>query len=64
MSLGDESFKFTCSEAESRGITLQQLIRAVIIPEWMEKRKTIDVSALARFERTVRIPIVREGLQP
>ncbi len=46
MSLGDENFKFTCSEAKSRGISVQQLIRAVIIPEWVAKRKPIDVSPL------------------
>jgi hypothetical protein len=46
MSLGDESFKFTCYEAKSRGISVQQLIRAVIIPEWMEKSRSIDVKPL------------------
>ena len=46
MSLGDESFKFTCSEAKNRGISVQQLIRAVIIPEWMEKSRSLDLKPL------------------
>jgi len=46
MSLGDDSFRFTVSEAKSRGISLQQLIRAVIIPEWIEKSRTIDVKTM------------------
>jgi len=36
MFLREDSFRLVQSEAESRGISIQQLIRAVIIPEWMK----------------------------
>lgn len=36
LSLRDENFKLLTSEAEERGITVQELIRAVIIPDWVK----------------------------
>jgi len=36
LSLRDENFKLLTTEAEDRGITLQELIRAVIIPDWVK----------------------------
>ncbi len=36
LSLRDENFKLLVSEAEDRGITVQELIRAVIIPDWVK----------------------------
>ena len=36
LSLRDENFKILISEAEERGITIQELIRAVIIPDWVK----------------------------
>jgi len=33
LSLRDENFKLLMTEAEERGITVQELIRAVIIPD-------------------------------
>ena len=37
LSLRDESFKLLVSEAEERGILIQELIRAVIIPDWVKQ---------------------------
>jgi hypothetical protein len=34
LSLRDENFKLLMTEAGDRGITVQELIRAVIIPDW------------------------------
>ncbi|HZD12854.1 MAG TPA: hypothetical protein VE177_04975 [Candidatus Binatus sp.] len=34
LSIGNESFALLSSEARDRGIKVQELIRAVIIPEW------------------------------
>jgi hypothetical protein len=42
LSLRDENFKLLTNEAQERGITVQELIRAVIIPDW------VKVSALAK----------------
>ncbi len=40
-SLGEENFKMLAAEAKARDITIQELIRAVIIPDWM--RHNLDV---------------------
>jgi len=42
LSLRDENFKLLITEAEDRGISVQELIRAVIIPDW------VKVNTLAR----------------
>lgn len=36
LSLRDENFQLLMSEATDRGITVQELIRAVIIPDWVK----------------------------
>jgi hypothetical protein len=36
LSLRDENFKLLIDEAGDRGISLQELIRAVIIPDWVK----------------------------
>ena len=35
-SLGDANYQMLKSEAKSRDITIQELLRAVIIPDWMK----------------------------
>ncbi len=35
-SLGDANFRLLIAEAKARDITIQELIRAVIIPDWMK----------------------------
>jgi predicted DNA-binding ribbon-helix-helix protein len=37
-SLDDEIYNKLQEIAKTRGITIQELIRAVIIPEWLNKR--------------------------
>lgn len=46
LSLRDESFKLLVSEAEDRGISIQELIRAVIIPDWV-KQNTVAKATVA-----------------
>ena len=36
LSLREENFKLLENEADVRGITVQELIRAVIIPDWVK----------------------------
>lgn len=36
LSLREENFKLLTNEAQVRGITVQELIRAVIIPDWVK----------------------------
>jgi hypothetical protein len=35
VSIRDESYRLLSFEARERGITIQELIRAVIVPEWV-----------------------------
>jgi hypothetical protein len=35
VSIGDENFRLLSLEARQRGITMQELIRAVIVPDWV-----------------------------
>jgi hypothetical protein len=37
MSIGDEAFKLLSSEADNRDVTVQQLLRAVVVPEWIRE---------------------------
>ena len=36
MSIGDEAFKHLEFEAKNRDVTVQQLLRAVIVPDWIK----------------------------
>jgi hypothetical protein len=36
LSLRDENYNLLTAEADDRGITVQELIRAVIIPDWVK----------------------------
>ena len=44
LSLRDENFKLLTTEAEDRGITVQELIRAVIIPDWVKLNPTAKIN--------------------
>ena len=37
MSIGDETFRLLGVEAKNRDVTVQQLLRAVIVPEWVKE---------------------------
>lgn len=43
-SLGEENYRLLAAEAKTRDITIQELIRAVIIPDWM--KHNVDMRAL------------------
>ena len=38
-SLGEENYKKLNIEAKKRDITTQELIRAIIVPEWLNKQE-------------------------
>jgi len=44
LSLRDENFKLLMSEAGDRGITVQELIRAVIIPDWVKLNPSAKIN--------------------
>ncbi len=43
LSVHEESFKTIAAEANDRGISVQELLRAVVVPDWV--RHNIDPSA-------------------
>ncbi len=45
LSLRDENFQLLATEAEERGITIQELIRAVIIPDWVKEASPVNTTA-------------------
>ena len=52
MSIGDEAFKVLGLEAKNRDVTVQQLLRAVIVPDWIKQniddRTSIGAGAIRR----------------
>jgi hypothetical protein len=42
LSVGDETFRVLATEARKRDVTVQQLLRAVIVPEWV--RENLEMS--------------------
>jgi len=45
VSIGDANFRLLSLEARDRGITLQELLRAVIVPDWVRS------SNISRIQR-------------
>ncbi len=45
LSLRDENFHLLTTEAEQRGISIQELIRAVIIPDWVKQTSFLKLSS-------------------
>ena len=42
MSIGDEAYKLLGLEARNRDVTVQQLLRAVIVPEWIKENMELQ----------------------
>ncbi|HYY92513.1 MAG TPA: hypothetical protein VE955_11045 [Candidatus Dormibacteraeota bacterium] len=45
MSIGDEAYKLLGLEARNRDVTVQQLLRAVIVPEWIKENMELQPNA-------------------
>lgn len=64
MNLREQSFLALVDEAKNRGISIQQLLRAVIIPEWMrvngrvtrQNASSANASPLSNPASGLRIP--------
>ena len=37
MSIGNEAFNLLATEAKNRDVTVQQLLRAVVVPDWIKE---------------------------
>ncbi len=44
MSIGDEAYKLLGLEAKNRDVTVQQLLRAVIVPNWIKQNMSDERS--------------------
>ena len=54
MSVGDETLQVLTTEAEKRNLRVQQLIRAVIVPEWVRANLATTGDEIDRREITSR----------
>lgn len=41
MSIGNEAFNLLSTEAKNRDVTVQQLLRAVIVPDWIKENMLV-----------------------
>ena len=48
LSVGDGTFKILASEAKRRDVTVQQLLRAVILPEWVGENLEVNPSSMSQ----------------
>jgi hypothetical protein len=67
LSVGDGTFKVLASEAKRRDVTVQQLLRAVIVPEWvrdnLESAPPSNATSLAP-SREIAPHLMRQTIYP
>lgn len=44
MSIGNEAFNVLAAEAKNRDVTIQQLLRAVVVPDWIKENLSAQAS--------------------
>ncbi|MBO0888247.1 hypothetical protein J2P12_04020 [Candidatus Bathyarchaeota archaeon] len=64
VSIHDQSFQLLSLEAKTRGITVQELIRAVIVPDWFRNsefgratRANSDLLIAPRLKSETEVPL-------
>jgi len=62
LSVGNGTFEILASEAKRRDVTVQQLLRAVIVPEWV--RENVEVSAPPMAPREIAPHLMRQSIYP
>ena len=62
LSVGDGTFTLLEAEAKRRDITVQQLLRAVIVPEWARENLEVDPSSMG--PRANPPPMPTRGIAP
>jgi hypothetical protein len=60
MSVGDETFRVLITEAERRNVRVQQLIRAVIVPEWV--RDNLAITGIQSDRRDIASQLTRPSV--
>jgi hypothetical protein len=59
-SIGDQTFQVLASEARKRDVTVQKLLRAVILPEWM--KRNVELHSLEPSSREVVPHLMRSSM--
>ena len=62
LSVGDGTFKILSSEAKRRDVTVQQLLRAVIVPEWV--RENVEENPPSILPREVAPHLMHQSIYP
>ncbi len=62
LSVGDGTFRMLASEAKRRDVTVQQLLRAVIVPEWV--RENLEVSPSSMEQRELAPHLMHQSIYP
>jgi len=62
LSMGDGTFKKLETEAKKRDVTVQQLLRAVIVPEWV--RENIEQNAPLLAPREIAPHSLHQSIYP
>ena len=52
MTLGDDAYQILELAAKRKFISVQELLRAVIIPEWVEENPPVQNKSMIRIEDT------------
>ena len=64
LSVGDGTFKILTSEAKKRDVTVQQLLRAVIVPEWVRESTELSQHSFSASLREIAPHLMHESLSP
>jgi len=62
LSMGDGTFKILESEAKRRDVTVQQLLRAVIVPEWV--RENLEANANSWRPKEIAPHLMHQSIYP
>ena len=62
LSVGDDTFRILESEAKRRDVTVQQLLRAVIVPEWV--RENPEVNPASMIPREIAPHMMHRSIYP
>jgi hypothetical protein len=62
LSLDEDNFDILTSEAERIGVSLQGLIRAVIIPDWMKAKPFMQEAMSKAFKDAERVDKMRRAI--
>lgn len=60
LSIGDQTFRVLATEARKRDVTVQQLLRAVIVPEWV--KDNVELNPLEQSPSEIAPHLMRSSM--